>query len=118
MDQPSSNTPTTVPPNEQWKVTNLGGNIYQIVGVQSGRALEVTGAATANGTGIDIYNYTGATNQQWSLTSTGGGIFRLTPQNATGSALDVLHSGTANGNLLEIYSYNGGKSQQWSFQAP
>ncbi|HEV2645664.1 MAG TPA: RICIN domain-containing protein [Acidobacteriaceae bacterium] len=104
--------------NEQWKVTNLGGNIYQIIGVQSGRALEVTGAGTANGTGIDIYNYTGATNQQWALTSTGGGNFRLTPQNATGSSMDVLHSGTANGNLLEIYTYNGGKSQQWSFQAP
>jgi len=36
-------------------VTSLGGNTYKIVGVQSGRTLEVAGASTANGALVDIW---------------------------------------------------------------
>jgi predicted alpha-1,6-mannanase (GH76 family) len=108
--------------NQQWTVTYLGGGLnggsYKIIGVQSGRALEVAGAGTANGTGIDIYDNTETANQQWMLTATSGGYYRLTPANATSTGLDVQHSATTNSALLEIWGYSGGNSQQWSFQAP
>jgi hypothetical protein len=78
----------------------------------------VDGGGTANGTGIDIYDYSGASYQQWNFTATSGGYYRLTPQNATSSSLDVQHSGTTNGVPLEIWNYSENNSEQWKFQAP
>jgi hypothetical protein len=96
----------------------MGGGIYKIIGVQSGRALSLVGGGSANGTLIDIYDYCGASCQQWSITPTSGGYYRLTPQSATGSCLDVQHSGLTNDTPLEIWTYGGGNSQQWTLQTP
>ena len=94
------------------------GKIVAGYGVASGRALDVIGSGTANGTFIDIWNYSGGANQQWIFTATSGGYYRLTPANATSSCLDVQHSGTTNSIPLEIWTYGGANSQQWSLQAP
>ena len=61
--------------NQLWKLTYLGANGYEIVGVQSGKALEVVSTSTANGTDVDIRTYTGAANQRWTITATSGGYF-------------------------------------------
>ena len=49
--------------NQQWNV-NADGTITS---VQSGLCLDVTGAATANGTAVELWACNGGTNQQWSL---------------------------------------------------
>src|SRR5438045_2279811 len=38
--------------NQRWTVTHLGGGQYRIIGVQSGRCVEVGGWATANGSKV------------------------------------------------------------------
>ena len=38
-----------------------------ITNAQSGLCLDVTGAATANGTPVELWTCNGGSNQQWSL---------------------------------------------------
>jgi hypothetical protein len=45
--------------------------VYEIVNRQTGRALDVTGSSTANGTLIQQYDYLGFPNQQWQLIPVG-----------------------------------------------
>jgi hypothetical protein len=47
--------------NQQWTVNPNG----TIVGVQSGRCLDVTGQATTNGTLIEIWTCTAGPGQTW-----------------------------------------------------
>ena len=88
------------------------------MGVQSGRSLDIYGNGTANGTKVELWDYTGGNNQKFTITATSGGYYRITPANATGSCLEVSGSSTANGALVDLWSYSGGNSQQWIFQAP
>ena len=47
--------------NQQWNVNPDG----TITGVQSGLCLDVTSAATANGSAVELWTCTGGSNQQW-----------------------------------------------------
>jgi hypothetical protein len=47
--------------NQQWRV-NADGTI---TGTQSGLCLDVTGAATTNGTAVELWTCNGGSNQQW-----------------------------------------------------
>ena len=100
-------------------MTNRGNGQYSIIGVQSGRAIDISNASTANGTKVQLYDYWGGNNQKFTLTATGGGYFRITPVNAPVSCLDV--SGVSKkslGALILLWTYGGGSDQQWAFQAP
>ncbi|MFK4066320.1 endo-1,4-beta-xylanase [Streptomyces sp. NPDC029674] len=50
--------------NQKWRLTSDG----TIVGVQSGRCLDVVGGGTANGTSIQLYSCSGGSNQRWTHT--------------------------------------------------
>jgi hypothetical protein len=104
--------------NQRWTLTHLGGNVYRIAGVASGRALETASTSTANGVNVDIRAYTGAANQRWTISATSGGYYRLTPVSSSGSALDVNGVSTADGANVFQWNWNGGNNQQWAFQAP
>ena len=47
--------------NQQWRYNATGS----IVGVESGLCLDVTGAATGNGTKVELWQCTGSVNQKW-----------------------------------------------------
>jgi hypothetical protein len=104
--------------NQRWTLTHLGSNVYQIIGVASGKALAVATTSTANGVNVDIRTYTGATNHRWTISATTGGYYRLTPVSSSGSALDVSGASTANGANVQQWSYGGANNQQWIFQTP
>jgi endoglucanase len=53
--------------NEQWMPVALGGNLYKIVGVGSGRCLDIPGASTANGVQLQIYDCNGTEAQSFYL---------------------------------------------------
>ncbi len=86
---------TPPPPPPGGRITGYGG-----------KCVDVAGAATANGTAIDLYtcNNTGA--QAW--TSTGGTL------RALGKCMDVAAAGTANGTKVQLYDCNGTGAQQWT----
>lgn len=58
--------------NQQWSFVDLGNGYFQIINVNSGKALDVPGASTSDGTQIIQYTpNASAYNQQWSFISRG-----------------------------------------------
>jgi hypothetical protein len=56
--------------NQQWMPVSVGNGEYKLVGVGSGRCLDVPAASTANGVRLQIYDCNGTAAQ----------AFRLSPQ--------------------------------------
>ncbi len=82
-----------------------------IAGTQSGRCLDVAGAATANGTQIQLWDCHGGANQRWTY-SAGK---QLTVYG--NKCLDAYGQGTANGTRVIIWDCNGQANQQWNLNA-
>ncbi|MGI5240201.1 extracellular catalytic domain type 1 short-chain-length polyhydroxyalkanoate depolymerase [Dactylosporangium sp. CA-139066] len=80
----------------------------QLVGVASGRCLDVPGGNTANGTQPIIWDCHGATNQQWTVS---GGTVK-----ALGKCLDSPTNATA-GVKAQLWDCTGAANQQWSLNA-
>ncbi|MGV9212599.1 PQQ-dependent sugar dehydrogenase [Micromonospora sp. RB23] len=83
-----------------------------VVGVASGRCLDVVGNLQTAGTGINIYDCKGSANQAWTLTSTG----ELRVYNAT-MCLDVVAQDTSSPAAVQIYGCTGGANQRWRINA-
>ncbi|HET9657018.1 MAG TPA: glycoside hydrolase [Kineosporiaceae bacterium] len=81
-----------------------------LVGTQSGRCVDVPGAATANGTRIELYDCNGGSNQ--AITYTAASELRV-----LGKCLDAYNQGTANGTAIDLYDCNGGINQKWTLAA-
>ncbi|GAA1631636.1 hypothetical protein GCM10009733_030650 [Nonomuraea maheshkhaliensis] len=97
LDDGSSTTTPTPPP------------AGQIRGVGSGRCLDVPGAATADGTQVQLWDCNGRANQQW--TATAAGELRI----YGGKCLDA--AGAGNGAGIQIYACHGGANQRWRLNA-
>ncbi|MGW5266120.1 ricin-type beta-trefoil lectin domain protein [Microbispora sp. NPDC004025] len=82
-----------------------GGGSGPIKGTSSGRCLDVTGASTADGTQVQLWDCNGQTNQTWSSTS--AGEIRVYGNKCLDAA------GTGNGAKVQIYSCWGGDNQKW-----
>ena len=83
-----------------------------IVGVASGRCLDVVGQGHANKTRVDISDCNGLSNQAWTLTAAG----ELKVYDSV-TCLDVAGRSTAAGAIVQIYTCNGGTNQKWRFNA-
>jgi hypothetical protein len=79
-----------------------------VVGVGSGRCLDVTGGSATAGATVELYDCDGGANQQWDVTSAG----ELRVFNDT-MCLDAYQKGTTPGTVVDIWSCNGGANQQW-----
>ncbi|HEY0699884.1 MAG TPA: RICIN domain-containing protein, partial [Micromonospora sp.] len=79
-----------------------------IVGL-AGKCLDVRGAATADGTQIQIYTCNGTAAQQWTVTPN-------STIRALGKCLDVSGGGTADGTKIQLWTCNGSGAQNWSAQ--
>jgi hypothetical protein len=94
---------------------------YIVVNRNSGKVLEVPGASTANGTGLNQNTYTSALNQQWDINplpdNFGGDTSYFTIKAAhDGVTADNAGWSYANGNW--IIQWNGGTNtvEQWFFE--
>ncbi|ROP42073.1 PQQ-dependent sugar dehydrogenase [Saccharothrix texasensis] len=85
-----------------------GARTGRITGV-GGKCVDVSGAATADGTKIQLYTCNGTTAQQW--TAAADRSLR-----ALGKCLDVRSGGTANGTATQLWTCNGSGAQQWAAQ--
>ena len=88
-----------------------GGTSGVLRGVGSNRCLDVPGAATTNGTLLQIWDCSGGTNQQWTSLSNGE------LQVYGNKCLDVPNHATAAGTRVEIWDCNGGANQQWTLNS-
>ncbi|MFG2060285.1 RICIN domain-containing protein [Micromonospora sp. NPDC048871] len=87
------------------------GQGVQLVGGQSGRCIEVPGAATANGTQLQLWDCGGGTHQRWTYTASK----QLTVYG--NKCLDASGNGTTNGTAVIIWDCHGGLNQQWNLNA-
>ncbi|MGW6918766.1 ricin-type beta-trefoil lectin domain protein [Kitasatospora sp. NPDC054939] len=76
----------------------------------AGKCVDVKGAATGNGTPVQIYDCNGTGAQQWKIAV--DGTIR-----AFNKCMDVTGAGTANGTKIQLYTCNGTGAQQWQVRA-
>jgi glucose/arabinose dehydrogenase len=87
-------------------------SVSTIVGAGSGRCLDVTGASTAPGTRVIIWDCNGQANQQWSSTPAG----ELRVLGGT-RCLAVSGSSTSRGAAVVSDTCTGGANQQWRLRS-
>ena len=87
---------------------------YTIVGVQSGKCVEVAGGSTADGAAMQIASCNGSTRQQFRMESAGGGYYRIRNVNSN-RCMDVASASTSDGAAIQQYSCWTGNNQQFSF---
>ncbi|MDI6104645.1 ricin-type beta-trefoil lectin domain protein [Actinoplanes sp. NEAU-A12] len=84
----------------------------RIVGVQSGRCIEVPGGSTGNGTQTQLGDCTGASGQTWTYTAG-----RQLTVYGGAKCLDASGQGAGNGTAVIIWDCNGQANQQWNVNA-
>src|SRR4029453_19146357 len=84
------------------------GATTTLVGVASGRCLDLPGSNAANGTQPQLWDCHGGANQQWTVT---GQTVR-----SLGKCLDAPLNATA-GAKAQLWDCNGGANQQWTVNA-
>ncbi|MDQ4112532.1 MAG: ricin-type beta-trefoil lectin domain protein [Actinomycetota bacterium] len=83
----------------------------EIVGVQSGRCLDVAGRSTTNGTEVQLWDCGSGSNQRW--THTAAKELKVYGN----KCLDAFGHGTSNGTRLVIWDCSGQPNQQWNVNA-
>ena len=106
---------------QQWTVTDTGSGYYKIIGIQSGRSVDIdySSGGTANTTKVQLWDYWNGPSQQYHFVPAGPGYFAITPNCAPGSCLSIANGSTASGAVVWLWTYTAGHTaQQWSLQAP
>lgn len=98
-----------------WKLKLLGNDDVQIINAQTGLALAVRGAQTANEVPIVQQTPDNSPAQIWHLDEVEDGFYTLTNK-ASGKLLDVYGQATGNNARVVQWESNGGENQQWSFE--
>src|SRR5271166_4665026 len=75
-----------------------------------GKCIDDAGAATNDGTAIQIWTCNGTTGQNWTWNSSDGTLHIL------GKCMDVTGGGTANGTQIQLWDCNGTGAQQWRWR--
>ncbi|HEX8628962.1 MAG TPA: endo-1,4-beta-xylanase [Catenuloplanes sp.] len=83
------------------------GSTTQLVGVASGRCLDVPNGSQVDGTRAQIWDCSGNANQRW--TATAAGELR-----SGGVCLDARARGRTPGTVVDLYRCNGGPNQKWN----
>jgi hypothetical protein len=99
--------------NQKWRFLSVGSGWYEVVNVNSGKAVEAPN--TSQSTQLDQRTYAGGTNQQWQVVSTAGGYYTLVNR-ATGFLADVTGASTTQGASVIAWPANAGANQQWQLQ--
>ncbi|MBB5866765.1 endo-1,4-beta-xylanase [Allocatelliglobosispora scoriae] len=86
---------------------------YTLVNRNSGKALDICGAATTDGACVQQYTRSGGTNQQFQFVSSGGGFYRIKARHS-GKVLDDFDWSTADSAPIKQWSDANGNNQQWS----
>ncbi|TDD61038.1 alpha-L-arabinofuranosidase [Kribbella antibiotica] len=85
---------------------------YVLVNRASGKAVDISGAGTADGAAAQQWARHDGTNQQFQFVDSGGGYYRLRARHS-GKALDVSNSSVADGAEIVQWSDHSGTNQQF-----
>lgn len=104
-----SNTSARAPDLDAIEVRELpGASGTQVVGVQSGRCVDMNNNTTANGMQAQLWDCNGGRNQTWTYTA------RKELVVYGNKCLDAYDEGTSNGTRVVIWDCNGQSNQQWN----
>lgn len=81
---------------QKWTITQVSGDEYKIINVNSGKALDVPFASTTPGVQLIQWPYTGASTQLWKIVFQGLGVYRITNK-YNGLALALENNSPTNG---------------------
>jgi hypothetical protein len=85
---------------------------YVMVNRNSGKALDVADASSADGAAITQWARHDGTNQQFQFVDSGGGYYRLKARHS-GKVIDVSSWSTADGAAIHQWTDHGGANQQF-----
>jgi glucosylceramidase len=99
--------------NQEWQLQAVGGAYYKVLNRSTGGVWDVTGGqtATADGTRIQQWSYTGGSNQQWQPVALGNGYYQFIARNS-GKCLDA-GSSTQNGVVMVQNTCSSARSQRF-----
>ncbi|MGW2613442.1 ricin-type beta-trefoil lectin domain protein [Streptomyces sp. NPDC001500] len=90
---------------------NDGGTTGALVGVGSGRCVDVPNQSHTAGTQVELWDCNGGGNQQW--TDDSAGELRIYGSDC----LDAAGQGTTPGTKVDIWGCDGGANQKWTLHA-
>jgi hypothetical protein len=85
---------------------------YVLVNRNSGKAMDVSAASTADGAVVQQWSRHDGANQQWQFVDSGGGYYRLRSKNSN-KVLDVDNWSTADGGKVQQWTDLNGTNQQF-----
>ena len=97
-------------------------NVVYVVNKRTGKALDVRGPSSLDGSLIQQWSYQGLSNQKFFVahtTSSGNDFYSFRPQNATSSAVEVQNNSSVYGTPLQIWTIPTGgylNSQRFRFE--
>ena len=100
--------------NQLWYIKSIGGGLYTVRALHSGRYINVAGSGTANGTNLHQWN-NGTPNgdEKWRITNNGDGTYTFIAA-VNGLALDLADGKAANGQNVQCWTSNGTGAQKWA----
>lgn len=89
------------------------GEIYKLINVGSGKALDVYASETKDYANVDIYKDNETAAQKWEIHQNSDGTYKVINTNSM-KALDVYAAETSDYTNVDIYSDNGTDAQKWN----
>ncbi len=96
--------------NQQFQLTTVGTNMYQLKVSHSGQCLEVAGASTAPGTLLQQNTCTTGNHQRFRMAGSPSTLVAV----HSGQCIDVAGGSTSNGARLVQWTCHGGPNQLWT----
>ena len=90
---------------------------YEVVSKDSGKAVDVAGASTANGAHLQQYTRNNTNAQRFRFVATANGYYEIVPRTSSAQGWDISGGSTANGAKAQVWTYGGGANQQFLVHA-
>ncbi len=95
--------------NQQFQLTTVGTNTYQLKASHSGQCLEVVGASSTPGTPLQQNTCTTSNHQRFRIEGSPSTLVAIHSE----QCIDVAGGSTSNGARLVQWTCHGGRNQQW-----
>ena len=102
-------------PAQRFRVTNLGGNQYSIVNVNSNKSLDIKGASQSAGANVLQWTWGNTINQKFYITPAAQGGYTIRAAHSN-QVLDVSGGkATSGANVVQWPDSGGAANQRWNF---
>jgi hypothetical protein len=108
-------TCSTVNNNQKWQIEPVGGGMYKLKAMHSGRLMSIGASNLTDGAKVIQWDDGTYSDQKWSIQASGSG-YRLVAYHSA-KCLGVTNASTVDGAQLQQWTCNGGSAQQFRLKA-